>query len=473
MLYFVLPESECPGLSADNRIRVVRFGSKSLKKYQRSYGPTKLELLGMVHAILDCAPYLRGRHFTLQCDHQCLKPLFQKQFRGAIYERWLTILQQFDFEIVYKPAVEMSVPDALSRCAPQNQPEHEKDSPSEHDPHFPYVHEKPSVINLPTGQTLSDVLNVSDSDVNNVIPNGQLDFSVNPTPNIISVVDVSSAQIHSIDSSSQFCTPNPFSVLLIDDYDADTETEASDNGHRNGTRPQSVNAVTAVSVTNKKKRKTKRMGKQASRPNDVPIQSAIPSTSRSVIDASGSNLSKSCHSNVCSDNLNNLPPSDDEETECYCDCLDTLPSNQTDSSDRTDDNVDDPSVMLETRTKRLTESLNVFNSSCFSLATVSTLQRKDPDLSPIITYLENSTLPSSQKLSRQIVFKQPHYSPIDGVLFHSWEPKTKRKFVSHDYTLVLPKVLQKPVIDMYHSSPLAAHAGITATLQRVKADFLL
>ncbi|GFO36718.1 Gag-Pol polyprotein [Plakobranchus ocellatus] len=127
--------------------------------------------------------------------------------------------------------------------------------------------------------------------------------------------------------------------------------------------------------------------------------------------------------------------------------------------------------MLETRTKRLTESLNVFNSSSFSLATVSTLQKKDPDLSPIITYLENSTLPSSQKLSRQIVFKQPHYSPIDGVLFHSWEPKTKRKFVSHDYTLVLPKVLQKPVIDMYHSSSLAAHAGITATLQRVKADF--
>ncbi|GFO32857.1 Pol polyprotein [Plakobranchus ocellatus] len=318
----------------------------------------------------------------------------------------------------------MSVPDALSRCAPQNQPEHEIDSPSEHDPHFPYVHEKPSVINLPTGQTLSDVLLVSDSDVNNVIPKN-----------------------------------------------ADTETEASDNGNRKGIRPQSVNAITAVSVTNKKKRKTKRMGKQPSRPDDMPMQSAIPSTSRSVIDASGSNLSKSCQSNVSSDNFNNLLPSDDQKTECYYGCLDTLPSNQTDSSDRADDNVDDPSIILETRTKRLIESLNVFNSSSFSLATVSTLQKKDPDLSPIITYLENGTLPSSQKLSRQILLTQFHYSLIDGVLFHSCEPKTKSKFVSHDYTLVLPKVLQKSVIDMYHSSPLAAHAGITATLQRVKADF--
>ncbi|GFO44122.1 hypothetical protein PoB_007062700 [Plakobranchus ocellatus] len=126
---------------------------------------------------------------------------------------------------------------------------------------------------------------------------------------------------------------------------------------------------------------------------------------------------------------------------------------------------------LKREQKRLIHSLNIFNSLSFSLATVSTLQKKDPDLSPIITYLENGTLPSSQKLPRQILSKQPHFSLIDGLLFRSCEPKTKAKFVSSDYTLVLPKVLQKPVIDMYHSSPLAAHAGITATLQRVKADF--
>ena len=68
-------------------VRVVRFGSKSLNKYQQSYGPTKLELLGMVSSILDCASYLRGRKFFVECDHQSLKPLFQKQMKGAIYER--------------------------------------------------------------------------------------------------------------------------------------------------------------------------------------------------------------------------------------------------------------------------------------------------------------------------------------------------------------------------------------------------
>ncbi|CAC5408312.1 unnamed protein product [Mytilus coruscus] len=72
---------------------IIRFGSKSLSRWQQSYGPTKLELLGMVTSILDCADYLRGTEFIVECDHQALQPLFMKQFKGAIYERWLAILQ--------------------------------------------------------------------------------------------------------------------------------------------------------------------------------------------------------------------------------------------------------------------------------------------------------------------------------------------------------------------------------------------
>ncbi|VDI00912.1 Hypothetical predicted protein [Mytilus galloprovincialis] len=101
--------------SDSKEVSVIRFGSKSLSKWQRSYGPTKLELLGMVTAILDCAMYLRGRKFIVECDHQALRPIFQKQLKGAIYERWVAILQQFNFELRYKPAKDMQVADALSR----------------------------------------------------------------------------------------------------------------------------------------------------------------------------------------------------------------------------------------------------------------------------------------------------------------------------------------------------------------------
>ena len=44
-----------------------------------------------------------------------MKPIFQKQFKGAIYERWLAILQQFNFDLQYKPVEQMQVDDALSR----------------------------------------------------------------------------------------------------------------------------------------------------------------------------------------------------------------------------------------------------------------------------------------------------------------------------------------------------------------------
>ncbi|CAC5414043.1 unnamed protein product [Mytilus coruscus] len=47
------------------QVRVVRFGSKSLNSWQKSYGPTKLELLGVVTSIVGCASYLRGDRFTV------------------------------------------------------------------------------------------------------------------------------------------------------------------------------------------------------------------------------------------------------------------------------------------------------------------------------------------------------------------------------------------------------------------------
>lgn len=49
--------------------KVVSFESKGLAQWQRSYGPTQLELLGMVTAVLDWAPYIRGRHCVVECDH--------------------------------------------------------------------------------------------------------------------------------------------------------------------------------------------------------------------------------------------------------------------------------------------------------------------------------------------------------------------------------------------------------------------
>ena len=151
MLYQLDPSDET------QKPRIIRFGSKSLSPWQRSYGPTKLELLGMVVSILDCKDYLRGTDFVLECDHQALKPLYQKQFKGAIYERWMAILQQFNFTIEYKKAEDMQVADALSRC--ENTNAEIVESPVEDDPYFPFVSDNTGQITLPNKQNLVEMFN--------------------------------------------------------------------------------------------------------------------------------------------------------------------------------------------------------------------------------------------------------------------------------------------------------------------------
>ena len=112
----------------------------------------------MVTSIIDCASYLRGRHFFVECDPQSLKPLFQKKMKGAIYERWLAILQEFDCEIKYKKASDMTVPDALSRSFPNEHGDKMQFSPDENDPCFPYVMEPNTSVKLPDGRTVHELL---------------------------------------------------------------------------------------------------------------------------------------------------------------------------------------------------------------------------------------------------------------------------------------------------------------------------
>ena len=106
-------------------------------KWQQSYGLTKLELLGIVTSIFDCVSYLHGHHFIVECNYWASKSLFQKQLKGAIYEYWLAILQQFDIHIIYKSAPEMTVADSFYRKP--NYPEPLDLSAEEDDVFFPFV----------------------------------------------------------------------------------------------------------------------------------------------------------------------------------------------------------------------------------------------------------------------------------------------------------------------------------------------
>ncbi|CAG2254502.1 unnamed protein product [Mytilus edulis] len=195
--------------------KIIRFGSKSLKPWQQSYGPTKLELLGMVTSVLDCANYLRGVKFIVKCDHQALQPLFQKQFKGAIYERWLAVLQQFSFVIEYKPAEQMQVADALSRC--ENPHSLQAESPTEEDPYFPYITDEVGEIELPGGQDFAELFKHQKSTSNDMSDN-----DIVHTGKEIPIVQV------------LFCDKNQ------DPYDADTDEPTARENRKNVTRKRNI-----------------------------------------------------------------------------------------------------------------------------------------------------------------------------------------------------------------------------------------
>ena len=167
ILYQLTPENELTK-SDENNLRIIRFGSKTLKKHQTAYGPTKLELLGVITAVTDCSPYIRGRHAYILCDHQALSHLTTKQFKGAIYERWLTILCSYNITIKYIKASDARAADDLSRAKILSNKT--CDTPSENeDAFFPTVTETPTQpLILPDGQNLTNLLlrNPSDSTEN-------------------------------------------------------------------------------------------------------------------------------------------------------------------------------------------------------------------------------------------------------------------------------------------------------------------
>ncbi len=64
-------------------------------------------------------PYLYGFHFTLVTDHNPLTSLKGlKDVHGRL-TRWVTFLQQFDFQFKYRPGGQHGNADALSRRPPE------------------------------------------------------------------------------------------------------------------------------------------------------------------------------------------------------------------------------------------------------------------------------------------------------------------------------------------------------------------
>lgn len=93
------------------------YSSRSVHGAERNYGISKLELLAVVWAVKLYRPYLHGSPFTVTVisDHSALNGLLKTKQPSGILARWIEILSEYDFEIVYRPGRVNESADFLSR----------------------------------------------------------------------------------------------------------------------------------------------------------------------------------------------------------------------------------------------------------------------------------------------------------------------------------------------------------------------
>ncbi|KAI3751218.1 hypothetical protein L2E82_22266 [Cichorium intybus] len=103
------------------RGKVIAYASRQLKPHETRYPTHDLELGAVVFALKIWRHYLYGVKCTIYTDHKSLKYLMDQQDLNMRQRRWLDILKDYDYEILYHPGKANVVADALSRkrmCMP-------------------------------------------------------------------------------------------------------------------------------------------------------------------------------------------------------------------------------------------------------------------------------------------------------------------------------------------------------------------
>ena len=96
--------------------------SRLLNIVENNYSTTKCEALAMVYSVGKFRHYLLANHFVFYVDHQALIYLVNRQVVSGRIARWMLLLQEYDFEVVYKPGRSHVMADHLSIIDSEEEP---------------------------------------------------------------------------------------------------------------------------------------------------------------------------------------------------------------------------------------------------------------------------------------------------------------------------------------------------------------
>jgi deoxyuridine 5'-triphosphate nucleotidohydrolase len=120
--FVIMTDASALGLGAvlsqkdDNgRETVIRYASRRTNDAERSYSATNLECLAVVWAVQYFRKYVAGTRFQIITDHSAITSLMKTQNPRGQMARWIIALQEYDFEVIYRPGRIHSNVDTLSR----------------------------------------------------------------------------------------------------------------------------------------------------------------------------------------------------------------------------------------------------------------------------------------------------------------------------------------------------------------------
>ena len=106
-------------IDSEGRERPVAYASRGLSSAEQNYAAHEMECLAVVWAVKYFRQYLLEQKFDLITDHVGLTWFINKSTPTGRSMRWITTLQEYDFDIIYKPGRKHSNVDALSRIPNQ------------------------------------------------------------------------------------------------------------------------------------------------------------------------------------------------------------------------------------------------------------------------------------------------------------------------------------------------------------------